>query len=682
MRRALLWLGLVALACGSGVTVSGADFVAGSTSPGNTFATAADFNTVTVSLNDPGATLRGTVALEATTASERGVASVRFQTSPAGTSSWADACLDTEAPFTCEFATAGVADGMRDLRAIAVDEAGYTRTSAVVASRRIDNTLPTVTLSDPGYLTGTETLTATGADAGSGLAALAIEYRATTGGAWTTLCSGSSSPRSCALDSTTLADGSYELRGRATDAAGNAADPALTRVVDNTAPTGSIPPPGVLRGTAAVGLTAADGSGSGVARVTAQLRASGSSTWSEVCVDTEAPYECPGIDTTGFPDGLYEARAIVEDHAGFTTTTAIASVRIDNVAPSTATLTNPGTSLQGTVSLSGSAADAGSGIAAWTVQHRLSGVTAWSDACSDATAPFSCGWATTGVADGVYELRALARDEAGNTTGSTSLTDVRVDNVVPTVALADPGSPLFGTVTLAATATDGGGIASVTIERSVAGADGWTAICTDTTASFSCSFDTTAVAEGSYDLRARATDEAGRTATSAIVAARAVDREPRGTDVQATNGGSISGRLEPGDTVRFTFSEPITPASILAGWNGASTAIRVMLANNANADTMDFLNAAGTTRLALTGAAADLSLGGNFITSSTAAFNATMATSGNTVLVTLGNRIDGTLATAAPGTMTWRPSAAALDLAGIAASTALVTESGSRDRDL
>ena len=37
----------------------------------------------------------------------------------------------------------------------------------------------------------------------------------------------------------------------------------------------------------------------------------------------------------------------------------------------------------------------------------------------------------------------------------------RVDNLVPAVALTDPGTPLRGTKTLTATASDGGGIANV-----------------------------------------------------------------------------------------------------------------------------------------------------------------------------------------------------------------------------
>ena len=75
--------------------------------------------------------------------------------------------------------------------------------------------------------------------------------------------------------------------------------------------------------------------------------------------------------------------------------------------------------------------------------------------------PYSCAWNTTAVADGVYDLRSLATDNAGNTLASTTVASRRVDNVIPTVTLNDPGSPLRGTLTVSATASDGGGITNV-----------------------------------------------------------------------------------------------------------------------------------------------------------------------------------------------------------------------------
>ena len=284
------------------------------------------------------------------------------------------------------------------------------------------------------------------------------------------------------------------------------------------------------------------------------------------------------------------------------------------------------------------------------------------------------------MADGVYELRALATDLAGNELGSTVITNRRVDNVVPTVSLTDPGTPLTGTVTLNATASDGGGIASVAFERSPAGAGTWTTICTDMTAPYTCSFNTTAVPDASYDLRARATDNAGRQASS-VVAARWIENvAPFGVDVQTTSGGATPGRLEAGDAISLTWSEPIDPASVLAGWTGAPQAIRVNVTNSAMNDRMDFWDAANTVRLNLVLSATDLRLGRNYVTANTA-FNATMVRSGNTITVTLGSMISGTLATATAGTITWRPSAAALDMYGKASSTTLVTETGVADLD-
>jgi len=678
-RAALMWAALAAIVACAGVATSGADFTAGSPSPANAFVTAADFNTVTVSMTDPGTPLRATVALQAAAASDRGIASVQFQSSLAGAGSWTDACLATVAPYTCDWDSAGVVDGPRDLRAVAVDQAGYQRISSVVAARFADNTLPAGTLSDPGIMQATEALTATASDVGSGLASLAIAYRPA-GGSWTTLCSGATSPRSCNLNTIPLADGSYEVRARAADVAGNVRDTLLARTVDNIAPTVSIvPPAGALSGLASFTMNAAD-AGTGVTTVTAEFRPMAGGAWSQVCVDSAAPWSCAGVDTTQAPDGLYEARATAVDGAGRSTTSAsVTNIRIDNAAPSSATVTDPGTPFGGSKAIGGTAADAGSGIASWTLQYRTSPAGAWTDACSDTSAAYSCSWVTTGVADGLYDLQAIARDGAGNQTTSATVAGRRVDNTLPAVALANPGTPLTGTISLTATATDAVGVQSVAFQRSPAGAGTWTQICLDATTAYTCSFDTTAVTDGSYDLRAVALDTAGNQSTS-VIAARVVDNPPRGVDVQTANGGATAGLLESGDSISLTWSEPILPASVLAGWTGAAQAIRVSVANNAANDRMDFLNAAGSARLPLVLSATDLRLGGNFV-STAVSFNATMVRSGNTITVTLGSKISGTVVTATIGTMTWRPSATATDATGKASTTTMVTEFGTADRD-
>jgi hypothetical protein len=101
---------------------------------------------------------------------------------------------------------------------------------------------------------------------------------------------------------------------------------------------------------------------------------------------------------------------------------------------------------------------------------------------------------------------------------------VLVDNAAPTVAMTDPGTPLSGTRTVAATASDAhSGVAQVVVQYALTGSTTWKTLCTVTAAPYSCRFDTTTVPDGSYGFRAVATDVAGTTSTSATVASRLVD---------------------------------------------------------------------------------------------------------------------------------------------------------------
>ena len=681
-RAALLWLALAALVAAPGVVRSGADFTAGSASPANAFTAAADFNTVAVTMTDPGTPLRGTVALHSTATSERGIDRVRYESSPAGAGTWTTACQATSAPFTCQWDTTSLS-GSRDLRAVALDLAGYERTSTIIASRIVDNTLPSVTFADPdAWLEGIETLSISGLDAHSGIATMAIDHRPAGGGAWTTLCSGPGTPRTCPLDTTTLADGPHELRGRATDGAGNERIGAtVTRTVDNAAPTVTMTDPGSMSGTVALAAAAADGAGTGVASVRYEWRQGGG--WTTACTAAAAPFTC-SWDTTARTDGLYELRAVATDGAGHTGASASLTGRaIDNTAPATPTLTNPGATVQGAAALSGTASD-GSGGVTWIVQYRTAGGGTWTDACSDATSPYGCTWATTGVADALYDLRALSRDAAGNETSSAELTDVRVDNNGPVLAFPDPGSLLRATVNLIATASDPAGVQSVVFERSPAGAGTWTEICTDAATPFTCAWSTASLADGSYDLRARATDTVGH-ASEVVVAARQVDNTaPIATALDSGNGGGGPGVLAAGDWVRFTWSEPVVPATISTGWDGSAVLpIRVEVMHHPSGkDQMDFYNAGGSVRLNLIDTVADLKLNADFV-ASTAWFDGTLTRSGNSLTVTLGAKTSGTVNTTAAGpvNMTWKPSALVTDLAGNPAGAGMFTEAGGLDRD-
>ena len=108
----------------------------------------------------------------------------------------------------------------------------------------------------------------------------------------------------------------------------------------------------------------------------------------------------------------------------------------------------------------------------------------------------------------------------------------------------------------------------------------------------------------------------------------------------AANGTGTAGRLDSGDWIRFTWTEPIAPASILTGWTGTSQAITVARAQQRQQRRDALL--LGATQLNLVLSATDLKLGGNFV-STDSVFPATMVQSGNSITVTLGTRTSGTV---------------------------------------
>ncbi len=80
------------------------------------------------------------------------------------------------------------------------------------------------------------------------------------------------------------------------------------------------------------------------------------------------------------------------------------------------------------------------------------------------------------------------------------------------------GSVLFGSAAITASASDARGVvASVVLQYAVTGSQSFTTLCTASAAPYSCTWDTTQVVDGSYQLRAVATDDSANSATSAVV---------------------------------------------------------------------------------------------------------------------------------------------------------------------
>lgn len=186
--------------------------------------------------------------------------------------------------------------------------------------------------------------------------------------------------------------------------------------------------------------------------------------------------------------------------------------------------------------------------------------------------------------------------------------------------------------------------------------------------------------EGGYSYSVSAGDVSlnCRTATSSVM----IDHTPpTGTDVQPNNGSGTSGRPDQGDTIVYTFSETIEPESVSSGWTGGSRNVVVRIADNGNNDLVTVWDATNTVQLPL----GTTDLTNNYVSTNTtfgvSGTPSTMVQSGTSISVTLGTQA-GTTRTVNPASVaSWTPSAAATDAAGNGCSTAVVTESGSNDRN-
>ena len=125
--------------------------------------------------------------------------------------------------------------------------------------------------------------------------------------------------------------------------------------------------------------------------------------------------------------------------------------------------------------------------------------------------------------------------------------------------------------------------------------------------------------------------------------------------------------ISPWTPIEVTFSEPMDPASIQAGWSGASTTVNPSIVGG------DTITAAAALGSVSTGTAGYVQSGFTVTCSTT-----TMVMSGSTVTLSLNNCLPtarlkiGT----ATETFVWMPSASATDQAGNPMSTTLRNEVG------
>lgn len=272
----------------------------------------------------------------------------------------------------------------------------------------------------------------------------------------------------------------------------------------------------IVSGTVTVAADAtADGGVVGV-----QFKRNGSNLGSE---DRSAPYSIEW-NTTAVANGSNVITAVARSASGRSTTSPEVTVTVSNNSPGNPDITPPsvsisapggGSTVSGTIAVTASATDAG-GVAA--VQFKVDGVNVGAE---DTAAPYSVVWNTTGVANGSHTVVAIARDAAGNSATSESVT-VSVandqgspeDKTAPSVSVTAPGAnaTLSGTVPVTAAAFDNVGIAGVQFK-----VDGADLGAEDPTTPYSVQWNTNNASNGIHTIVAVARDAAGNSATSTEV---------------------------------------------------------------------------------------------------------------------------------------------------------------------
>ncbi len=400
----------------------------------------------------------------------------------------------------------GSNDGAHTIEYRSADNAGNTE-PLITATVRIDRTLPTGSVSAPTEglrVNGVVPVTAAANDVSSGVTSVEFFVRPSGAPGFTSISTDTTAPYQASWDSSSAAEGNAELRVVVLDAATNSLTSALRNVIVDNPPAVSLADPGA-NVSGLINLTAS--SAPDTAQVVFERSLEGAGSWTAIATDLTAPFAA-SFDTSTVADDRYDFRAVATDGGGFGGTSALRTARVDNTVPSVSISDPPNGAVVGgpNVHLGSLASDLGSGVASVTFEGRPAGGGAFSVIATDNAPPYEGFWNASALS-GLHELRATATDSAGNPATSVSVL-VTVDSTVPSVTLGDLGSLVRGVVTLAAS-TQGAAVTQVVFKRKPSVGASWTTLETDTAGPWNSAFDTNAVSDGTYDLRAEALDSIG-----------------------------------------------------------------------------------------------------------------------------------------------------------------------------
>jgi hypothetical protein len=294
--------------------------------------------------------------------------------------------------------------------------------------------------------------------------------------------------------------------------------------------------------------------------------------------------------------------------------------------------------------------------------------------------------ALAAAGSGVHPSQAAFTSSARNPANTITTAS---DWVAPAVTVTSPAEGAFVTDTTptirgaAGTATGDSSTISVRIYSGTAAIG--TPVQTRTATRWSGAWSTTAgtLADGTYTVAAIQTDTGSNTGTDA--ATFTIDTTaPTPTSISAANrSGGVKGRLGAGDSITYTFSEAIAPASVLSTFAGGSTTanVQVFFYNNGSADYFGLLDGNGQQNVKL-----DVGVATNAeLVTANVTWPATMTQSsdGKSFTVTLGTAPGSGLATTSNSNrnMAWNVNDAPEDRAGHGLSTTGTVTETDNDQD-
>lgn len=433
---------------------------------------------------------------------------------------------------------------------VSVMDAANNMTSAPTITFTVDTTGPSVAITSPvdGAQLSDDTPTISGtAEAGS---SLSVAIKDSMGATLQTLTTSASAQGAWSVSSASLADGTYTVVARATDAVGNASQAMVTFTLDTTLPSIAITSPSdgdalsdmmpQVLGQTDIG-----------ASVEVEIKAASGMVVSSATATVDAQGAWSATGAMALVDGTYTIIATATSPTNTSAQTSI-TITVDTTSPVVMIQSPSGLTNDATTTISGTA-EAGSSLV--VIITDMAGNTVQTlNTSADANGDFSVDAAA--LPDGSYMVSAMATDAAGNTGMSPAVSFV-VDTAAPMLSVT---SPTDGQVTQDSTpSVIGVAEAGAVIKVAVTDANGVT-VNANTSANANGDFqlDLAMLADGSYTIVVSAADAAGNVTTAPSINLSIDTMGPALTLSSPTDGSSINddtpdviGAAEPGAMVNL-----------------------------------------------------------------------------------------------------------------------------------